>query len=93
MTFTGGKSVQFQCDYSGFPTPQIQWFKDDQPIDVETDRRFTFPNASLSLFNISVASTNDAGRYKCVVKNFKGQESCEIELKGNLNCRYVDIAF
>lgn len=53
--------VSFECKVVGFPTPQLQWFKDDhelKPGDV-----------------YQLTGTNSLGTYCCVAKNCMGESS------------------
>lgn len=84
MLFTLGESVQLSCEYFGLPSPQIEWYKNDQRIDDETDKRFIFQNNS-TMLNITFALEKDEGRYICIVTNNMGQVSREVTLKIRLN--------
>ena len=58
--------VSFECKVVGFPTPQLQWFKDGQelkPGDV-----------------YQLSGTNSLGSYSCVARNCMGQSSSVAEL-------------
>lgn len=57
-----GKPVTFSVAASGWPTPQLQWRKDGQPISGAT-------SASLS---IASARTSDSGNYSVVLTNNLG---------------------
>lgn len=58
--------VSFECKVVGFPTPQLQWFKDGQelrPGDV-----------------YQLTGTNSLGSYSCIAKNCMGEASSSAEL-------------
>lgn len=58
--------VSFECKVVGFPTPQLQWFKDGQelkPGDV-----------------YQLSGTNSLGSYSCVAKNCMGTATSVAEL-------------
>ena len=57
-----GQGVTLNSLASGFPLPSYQWFKDDVPLQGETDKRFFIQNAQ----------PGDAGDYKVVVTNSAG---------------------
>lgn len=58
--------VSFECKVVGFPTPQLQWFKDGQelrPGDV-----------------YQLTGTNSLGTYYCIAKNCMGEARSTAEL-------------
>ena len=58
--------VSFECKVVGFPTPQLQWFKDGQelkPGDV-----------------YQLSGTNSLGSYSCLARNCMGQSSSAAQL-------------
>ncbi|XP_030557678.1 obscurin isoform X1 [Drosophila novamexicana] len=76
----------------GVPTPYIEWFKDDKPIDFETVEKLsqekaysakstnTTPDQVEGIFGISKFKENNAGTYTCVAKNEVGETKISFEL-------------
>ncbi len=55
-------SASFSCVASGYPQPEIQWFKDGDPLLGETSRMLVFEEVSLL----------DRGFYHCTATNSEG---------------------
>ncbi|XP_064554448.1 obscurin isoform X2 [Drosophila montana] len=76
----------------GVPTPSIEWFKDDKPINFETVDKLsqekaysakstnTAPDQVEGIFGISKFKENIAGTYTCVAKNEVGETKISFEL-------------
>lgn len=65
-----GKTVEIFCIYGGTPLPQIQWYKDGQPIYITSDR-VQQTNYGKSLF-IKHVYFEDQGTYVCTSTNGVG---------------------
>lgn len=72
-----GESSVVACMKSGSPSPQIRWFKDEQPI-VPTERHFL--TADDQLLIIVKTTESDAGEYKCEIENSLGKLSASMKL-------------
>jgi hypothetical protein len=59
------------CKAEGNPDPEILWFKDGYPFDLESEGRLDVLNLDGSLFFLDVAH-KDAGIYWCVARNSRG---------------------
>ncbi|XP_069861249.1 hemicentin-2 [Dipodomys merriami] len=67
VSSVAGQSLALECDASGFPTPEILWFKDGQPIPeagglLDTARTLHLPRVQ----------EHHAGRYSCRARNRAG---------------------
>ncbi|CAF3382137.1 unnamed protein product [Rotaria sp. Silwood1] len=62
---TVGSSVIIVCHPEGAPQPQIQWFKDNIPLNIGNNINI-FPNGNLAIINIELI---DAGNYTCTATN------------------------
>jgi pectinesterase len=60
-----GESAVFRAEATAVPEPGFQWFKDDKPLQGETN----------SVLTIQSAQTQNAGEYKVIVKNNSGSKS------------------
>lgn len=61
------------CKAEGSPEPKIDWFKDGEPLAIETGHQMLLPSGNL--FFLSVAHSrrdSDAGVYWCEAKNELG---------------------
>ncbi|KAJ8922840.1 hypothetical protein NQ315_007875 [Exocentrus adspersus] len=67
-----GDAIILNCQAEGTPTPEILWYKDDNPIE---------PSATIGVFNdgtelrISNIRHEDIGDYTCLARNGEGQIS------------------
>lgn len=68
-----GKTIKFECTVSGYPIPEVTWYKGDELLSdndrykMETKQKNTF------LFSLRSAIKEDAGEYKVKVSNSSGQ--------------------
>ena len=63
-----GDTILLRCSPPiGFPTPQVTWEKDGEPLDLSTNQRHAIiGDGSLELSDIDIA---DAGKYSCRAEN------------------------
>jgi len=62
---TGTDLLMF-CKAEGSPLPNITWFKDDKPLDIDSTVELKDNNQTLTIKGVKPET---AGRYRCVVKN------------------------
>lgn len=75
-----GDTAILKCKVTGTPTPLIEWHKDDLPM-LETWRiksDYTDEKASLTIKQVR---GDEAGQYKCVIRNDHGETSTSAKLK------------
>lgn len=72
-----GDTVALQCKALGSPPPRITWLRNDQPLRPSNRHHFTPGN---QLLVISPTSTEDAGRYTCLMSNTLGTERAHSQL-------------
>lgn len=62
------QSVTFNCEATGYPAPNIEWFKDGQPMN------YIRPNLVVGGYTMKLKNlqSTDTGHYKCQVRNEKG---------------------
>ncbi|XP_077291593.1 protein turtle-like isoform X2 [Arctopsyche grandis] len=67
-----GDAIILNCQAEGTPTPEILWYKDENPVE---------PSATIGIFNdgtelrISNIRHEDIGDYTCIARNGEGQVS------------------
>uniref|UniRef100_A0A8C6ZYG4 Ig-like domain-containing protein n=1 Tax=Nothoprocta perdicaria TaxID=30464 RepID=A0A8C6ZYG4_NOTPE len=74
-----GQDVLLTCEVSGDPSPEIEWFKNNQPIAVSSHIRVTRSKNIYSL-EIQNAAVSDTGKYTVKAKNYHGQCSATASL-------------
>lgn len=60
-----GEPVQFRCEGSGNPQPDVDWIRVSGPMNPEA----TFRNG---VWRIGAVTKNDAAEYKCIARNELG---------------------
>ena len=66
------EEIIMHCLISGNPKPQIVWYFNGDPYNVNSDRSHIFENGSII---IKKPVENDEGTYKCQSRNFLGNTS------------------
>jgi hypothetical protein len=76
-----GSQVVFNCTIDAYPKPEVNWFKDDQPLMAST-RYTTYYDMHLGIASlvIQTAYVSDKGKYKCVAKNIAGTDQTQANL-------------
>lgn len=75
-----GSSVKLKVRISGEPGPDVEWFKDEQPIEDEGNFRIEFDDSNGCTLIINPCRHNDGGLYRCVASNDFGKAVSEAEL-------------
>lgn len=60
LTLIAGESFTLECDADGFPTPQISWQRDGQPISIGQRISFEADNTELI---VEHTKESDAGEF------------------------------
>lgn len=80
-----GKRVVFEIDVVSKSKPDVKWEKEGKPVRNEGRHIIeTFesqPNMFILVLEIDDLHPEDAGKYKCIVKNAKGDASTQVDLK------------
>lgn len=54
-----------ECIITGYPKPQVEWYKDGSPISLTQGGRYSkYGESSL---NVSAAQARDSGKYECMI--------------------------
>lgn len=77
-----GDVAQFDVRVSGTPAPDVQWFKDDEPLS-DSDRIEIRSDDDQRSIVIRNCIPNDGGRYRCTATNEAGHKTCYGELTIN----------
>ncbi|CAK6433530.1 unnamed protein product [Pipistrellus nathusii] len=72
-----GQSLTLECDASGFPAPEVTWFKDGQPIPDGDSHRLLSEARALHLPRVQAG---DSGLYSCRAENQAGTAQRDFEL-------------
>lgn len=65
-----GHFVRLECNPSGVPKPNITWYKDYEPIQINSQISI---HQSGKFLQISPTTAEDSGKYVCEAKNEAGQ--------------------
>ncbi|XP_025834692.1 papilin-like [Agrilus planipennis] len=90
--FPLGSDVTLNCNVEGYPVPQVQWYKDGQPIQ-QTDKLYISDNHVLYIRGID---QNDTGDYACEAVNqfSRSRSTLKITVEGlNLHPNCTDNQF
>ncbi|XP_054708127.1 muscle M-line assembly protein unc-89-like [Uloborus diversus] len=80
-----GAPVRLKAKISGFPTPNIKWLKDGQPIPIGSDRFEITSEPEKRHFSLGIKSVtkDEVGSYTCTATNDAGTASaqCAVSIK------------
>uniref|UniRef100_A0A0K2V5X8 Roundabout homolog 2like [Nasonia vitripennis] n=1 Tax=Lepeophtheirus salmonis TaxID=72036 RepID=A0A0K2V5X8_LEPSM len=77
-TVIRGEPLTLECRSSGFPPPQIRWFKNGSPLFTSPDRMI-LPDGSLLFLRVFHSKKEtDSGDYHCTATNSQGSASSHI---------------
>ncbi|XP_054275490.1 titin isoform X2 [Macrosteles quadrilineatus] len=74
-----GVDVTLECILEGYPTPEVTWKKNGQPV-VEGDRLRTSWELNKARLQMSYVHVEDAGKYSCTAVNPAGTATCTADL-------------
>ncbi|CAF3618249.1 unnamed protein product [Rotaria sordida] len=74
-----------ECTFSGFPKPEVTWFKDNVPIVPDQRIKVHEDKPNVHSLKISSSQIDDKATYTCKAKNRFG----EVEAKMNLNVNSI----
>uniref|UniRef100_A0A673JGL6 Vascular endothelial growth factor receptor 3 n=1 Tax=Sinocyclocheilus rhinocerous TaxID=307959 RepID=A0A673JGL6_9TELE len=90
QTVNVSESLQMECDVEGTPSPQLSWFKDNQPLHQISGIFLQDSNRTLSIQRVR---EEDAGLYTCTACNQRGcvQSSATVSVIGSDDKTNVEI--
>lgn len=75
-----GQKVTFECVVVGKPTPRVQWFHNDVPIEDAKDVIISQDSEGVCTLTITEAFPENSGEYVCYAKNPVGEAVCRSTL-------------
>ncbi|XP_050510138.1 papilin isoform X5 [Diabrotica virgifera virgifera] len=72
-----GSDIELPCEFSGYPTPQVQWYKDGVEI-YQSDKIRITETERLSVLSIEQATKGDSGTYQCEATNAYSRASSDL---------------
>lgn len=81
MTVDLAKDAEFQCTFTGQPTPVISWAKDALPLREGTSGRVKILGNNGTILHISSITRDDKGMYQCFAKNDYSMVQATAELR------------
>lgn len=71
-----GQTVQFKCEVSGIPKPQVTWFLDGIPVRRREGTIEVYEDVDSHCLCLLRTQARDSGNYSCTATNARGQVSC-----------------
>jgi hypothetical protein len=79
MTVIEGTSVRLECQVTGAPTPEVRWYRDNEPL-IEGDKYQFETNDDMCTMVINEVTEEDTGHYKVIARNSAGREHCTADI-------------
>ncbi|VDO68159.1 unnamed protein product [Heligmosomoides polygyrus] len=73
-----GQSINFDVNVEGEPTPKIEWFLNDTPIQSLGKTKIDNSNDNNTKLDTKDAARADSGKYKIVATNENGRDEAEV---------------
>ncbi|VDN88397.1 unnamed protein product [Brugia pahangi] len=89
-------SAKMCLKVTGYPLPEITWYKDDQMLNEDERHTFYADEDGFFALTIDPVQVEDTGRYTCMATNEYGQASTSAffkVLKGNFTVIYLPPIF
>jgi len=84
------ETITLFCPAAGVPSPEVTWFRDQQPLDNQTDDGIVVLDDGWRL-HIAHARTSHASRYFCRAENVAGisEKHFDLSVLGELNSSII----
>lgn len=79
LTAVDGTSVRLECQVTGAPTPEVRWYRDNEPL-IEGEKYQFEVNDEMHALIINDISEEDSGNYKVIARNSAGREHCTADV-------------
>lgn len=87
-TVVEGKDITFECDFYGYPYPQVEWYRDDRKLSADNNFKLTEGNRKLTFVKTNHNVHN--GKYQCEATNKAGTtKSREITVDVTCKSKFV----
>ena len=73
-------TASFRATYDGKPKPEVEWFKDEEVISIDSENFDIRNDGMKTTLNVKCCTPSSAGIYKCVASNSAGAASCKASL-------------
>ncbi|XP_044243814.3 hemicentin-1 isoform X3 [Ursus arctos] len=77
LTVVVNNFISLTCEVSGFPPPDLSWFKNEQPIKLNTNALIVPGGRTLQIIR---AKVSDGGEYTCIAINQAGESKKKVFL-------------
>lgn len=79
VTGVDGTSVRLECQVTGAPTPEVRWYRDNEPL-IEGEKYQFEVNDDMYAMIINDVTEEDTGNYKVIARNSAGREHCTADV-------------
>lgn len=87
-----GKDFSLECIYKGNPRPRIVWYKDEIPMDSNSERiSVKILGTSTCRLEIKNVQPSDSGRYTCEATNTQGRVSTFARLQAVADYKIYEV--
>jgi len=83
-----GTPVKLKCRVTGVPTPDVRWYRDNEPL-IESDKYHMDVDDDLYSLTINDVTEDDSGHYKVIARNSAGREHATADVTVK-RMKYID---
>lgn len=74
-----GTPVRLQCRVTGAPTPEVRWYRDNEPL-IQGDKYHIDVDDGLYSLTVTDVTEEDSGHYKVIARNSAGREHATADI-------------
>lgn len=82
-TIVEGEDVTFECDFYGYPYPEVEWFRNGRKVS--SDNNFVLEEGNRKLTFVKTNHNVHNGKYQCEATNQAGKEQTR-EISIDVTC-------